>query len=94
MAAIHGRHSLIEGLVAEGAEVDVEDYNRGTPLHHACATGRKECANLLVTLGADPTKQDKNVRYNAPSSHPTPPPFPSLIPYTIVVIFLLYCHVY
>jgi hypothetical protein len=53
----------IETLVGLcGSEVDVADNNGSTPLFYAVTLGHTDCANLLLSFGADPNKRDKKGR--------------------------------
>lgn len=48
-----GRLACLEALIKAGA--DIEGTNNGgfTPLHYACATGKTDCAALLLQNGAN-----------------------------------------
>ncbi|EOD26529.1 hypothetical protein EMIHUDRAFT_435094, partial [Emiliania huxleyi CCMP1516] len=69
-AAHHGApRETVEKLVAAGAEVDAVDRRGRTALHEAASAGEAEVAEVLVELGADPTRKSKAaLRPHTPSS--------------------------
>ncbi|EOD26585.1 hypothetical protein EMIHUDRAFT_435111, partial [Emiliania huxleyi CCMP1516] len=69
-AAHHGApRETVEKLVAAGAEVDAVDRRGRTALHEAASAGEVEVAEVLVDLGADPTRKSKAaLRPHTPSS--------------------------
>ena len=52
-AAAMGHEKVVELLLAKGCNVDVEDWDGGTPLCAAVRCGRKQTAMLLLSRGAD-----------------------------------------
>mmetsp|Transcript_49217 Transcript_49217/g.159517 ORF Transcript_49217/g.159517 Transcript_49217/m.159517 type:complete len:330 (+) Transcript_49217:55-1044(+) len=69
-AAHHGAsRETVEKLVGAGAEVDAVDRRGRTALHEAASAGEAEVAEMLVDLGADPTRRSKAAfRPHTPSS--------------------------
>jgi ankyrin repeat protein len=57
-AAARGDAPAIERLVNDGADMDVRDSNRRTPLHVAAFTKQDAAAVKLMSLGADPNALD------------------------------------
>ncbi|KAF6778441.1 hypothetical protein AHF37_02090 [Paragonimus kellicotti] len=54
------RHLVAELLIQHGANVNVTDLWRFTPLHEAAAKGKFEICRLLLQHGADPTKKNRD----------------------------------
>jgi cytohesin len=60
-AAVQAGHdSVVEFLVASGADVNARFVNEGTPLHLAALNGRKHAAELLIAAGADVNAKDND----------------------------------
>ncbi|WP_353284772.1 ankyrin repeat domain-containing protein [Wolbachia endosymbiont (group A) of Lasioglossum fulvicorne] len=55
-AAEGGRERVIDALIQNGANIEVEDKYRNTPLHYAAANGHVEVAKTLIDKGADVNK--------------------------------------
>jgi hypothetical protein len=63
-AAMGGHKSIVELLLANGADIDARSSACATPLHYAAEEGHKEIVELLVTKGADVNA--KNTDGNVP----------------------------
>ena len=62
---IHNKPDELKALLANGANPnETEDSAKITPLHHAAQRGYLDCAELLLTAGADP--QAKNAAGETP----------------------------
>lgn len=48
-----GRIACVELLVNAGVDIEAINNSGYTPLHYACATGKNECARLLLDRGAN-----------------------------------------
>lgn len=46
--------SVMDSLLAAGAEVDAQDATGDTPLHRAARRGRKQACRALLSRGANP----------------------------------------
>ena len=57
-AAASGDADAVRAAIAAGAEVDVRDDHRRTPLLHAAEGDHTAAARVLVAAGADPDAQD------------------------------------
>ena len=53
-AAERGDRALLSVLLSAGAEVNVQDHRRNTPLLLACKARHLELASMLINAGADP----------------------------------------
>ncbi|KNC75385.1 TKL protein kinase [Sphaeroforma arctica JP610] len=58
-AASAGRLSEIKQMVAEGANVNVSDYDKRTPLHLAASENFLEIVKFLVSCGAEINAEDR-----------------------------------
>ncbi|KAG6622778.1 Serine/threonine protein Kinase [Phytophthora cinnamomi] len=63
-ACRYGHSSVVELLVARGANVDLPDWQGNTPLHLAAGWGDLQCVTLVLEGGADVRR--KNVNNNTP----------------------------
>jgi len=52
-AAAQGNIEAVKEHLADGADLDAQDTDGDTPLHHAAIYGRKEVAKLLIANGAN-----------------------------------------
>ena len=52
-AAKEGDLSKVEGLIAEGSDVNIADGNGTTPLHFAADRGHIDVVELLISKGAN-----------------------------------------
>ena len=52
LAALTGDANLLEGLIEEGADLDVRDEQGNTPLHAASQAGQERMVELLLAAGA------------------------------------------
>ena len=52
-AAFHGRQTLVEQLIARGADINTAVNNGNTPLHQAAYRGHNGVVELLIVNGAD-----------------------------------------
>ncbi|MBW2046754.1 MAG: ankyrin repeat domain-containing protein, partial [Deltaproteobacteria bacterium] len=52
-AATRGHRSIVELLLAEGADVNIRDWSGLTPLHYATIQGHNQIIELLIAGGAD-----------------------------------------
>ena len=50
----------MKSLIQNGADVNVDDNDRKTPLHYSAHKGNLGCVNLLITAGADVHARSKN----------------------------------
>ncbi|KAL4177450.1 hypothetical protein KRP22_002472 [Phytophthora ramorum] len=57
-ACRYGHSSLVELLVARGADVDLQDWLGNTPLHLAAGWGDLRCVTLVLEGGADVRRQN------------------------------------
>ncbi|EGZ26316.1 hypothetical protein PHYSODRAFT_484252 [Phytophthora sojae] len=63
-ACRYGHSSLVEHLVARGANVDLQDWQGNTPLHLAAGWGDLQCVTLVLEGGADVRR--KNLKGDTP----------------------------
>ena len=56
--AAAGRPRCITELVKFGADVNIRDASKKTPLHHAAECGEATCVTFLLRLGANPDLTD------------------------------------
>ena len=54
VASYHGHSRMVRVMASVGAEVNVADKYRGTPLHLAAFNGHKETVLTLLALKAEP----------------------------------------
>ena len=59
-AAFFGHKEVAELLIAEGAEVNVKNNRKVTPLHIAARRDHKEVAEVLITKGANMNAKNLN----------------------------------
>jgi ankyrin repeat protein len=52
-AAEHGRRNIILLLLHHGANVNLADWQKYTPLHYAILRGHRACVKVLLEAGAD-----------------------------------------
>ncbi len=57
-AVIDGDFDEVKRLIAQGADVNEEDFAAGLPLHLAIAEADKTIAELLIARGADVDAED------------------------------------
>ena len=57
-AAYRGHLTIVEGLLAAGADMNKANDWGGTPLHRAAEKGHIEIAQALIDVGADTSKAD------------------------------------
>ena len=50
---VNTRMQCVSVLIEAGATVDAVNSGGNTPLHYACATGKTECAIILIDAGAN-----------------------------------------
>ena len=53
-----GRARVVEALLAEGANVNLTDFDGDSALHKAAREGFVDCARLLVEAGAELNTQE------------------------------------
>ncbi|OQR87290.1 hypothetical protein ACHHYP_09231 [Achlya hypogyna] len=58
-AAGSGDTGLLQQLIAQGADVNLADYDQRTPLHVAASDGKAEIVEFLLKAGADVHKKDR-----------------------------------
>lgn len=51
---------IVKYCLENGANVNVSDYEKGTPLIHACKAGNFEIVKMLIEAGADIKARNKN----------------------------------
>jgi ankyrin repeat protein len=64
-AAAKGLDSVVEALIAAGADINYQNFSKGvglTPLMRACFDGNDEAADLLLAAGAKVNLQDADGR--------------------------------
>lgn len=57
IASIRGNVRTVEKLLSLGCFIDVEDDSLRTPLHHAVINNRTTIVELLISNGANPTRE-------------------------------------
>lgn len=69
VAAMYGRWTIVERLLAHGAKVDAHTKGRETPLHYAAWYGRPRTVQALLKAGADPRALDSRGQSTLHSPH-------------------------
>jgi len=59
-AARWGQLSVVKGLIAAGADLNILTRERETPLHIACSKNRVEICKILMYNGANPRMLDQS----------------------------------
>jgi ankyrin repeat protein len=59
-ACLRGDYPKVSQLLAEGADIHLQDLEQRTPLHYASRSGCILCIKSLINAGADPNVVDIN----------------------------------
>uniref|UniRef100_H2YI55 VPS9 domain-containing protein n=1 Tax=Ciona savignyi TaxID=51511 RepID=H2YI55_CIOSA len=60
IAALTGRHEVVETLLSHGSDINASDYHGSTPLHLAAQEGSQSVIFLLLHYGAAANQKENN----------------------------------